>query len=58
MREGERAKIKIKKRYAFGRPGEVDKLVFPPAYSAGERREKLVSKAVIYEVELLKFIQR
>lgn len=58
MREGERAKLKIKRKYAFGRPGEVDKLVFPPNYTEGDRREKLISKAVIYEVELVKFILR
>jgi hypothetical protein len=58
MRVGEKAKLKIKRKYAFGRPGEVDKLRFPAAYSAGERREKLVSKNVIYEVELLQFIPR
>ena len=28
------------------------------AYSTGERREKLVSKNVIYEVELVQFIPR
>jgi hypothetical protein len=32
MVEGEKAKIKIKKKYAFGRPGEVDKLVYPHGY--------------------------
>jgi len=58
MRLGEKAKIKIKKKFAFGRPGEVEKLDFPFAFSSGERREKLVSKNVIYEVELLQFVQR
>jgi hypothetical protein len=58
MREGERAKLKIKRIYAFGRPGEVEKLVFPNAYKEGDRRSKLTSKAVIYEVELVKFIVR
>jgi len=38
MRLGEKAKIKIKKKFAFGRPGEVDKLDFPPEFSTGERR--------------------
>lgn len=56
MRLGEKAKIKIKKKFAFGRPGEVDKLDFPPDFAIGERREKLRSKNVIYEVELLQFI--
>lgn len=58
MREGEKAKLRIKSKYAFGRPGEVDQLKFPAAYATGDRREKLVSKAVIYEVELVKFIKR
>jgi hypothetical protein len=44
MRIGERAKIKIKKKFAFGRPGEIDKLKFPPNCDI----EKLKSKAVIY----------
>jgi len=56
MRQGEKAKIKIKKKFAFGRPGEVDKLDFPYGFRSGERREKLVSKNVIYEVELLQFV--
>jgi hypothetical protein len=58
MRLDEKAKIKIKKKFAFGRPGEVEKLDFPPEFKSGERREKLVSKNVIYEVELLQFVQR
>ena len=58
MRAGEKAKLRIKKKYAFGRPGEVEKLIFPAGYTEGERREKLTSKAVIYEVELVKFIPR
>lgn len=53
MRVGEKAKIKMKQKYAFGRPGEIDKLVFPKAYASGERRAKLTSKKVIYEVELV-----
>jgi len=56
MRLGEKAKIKIKKKFAFGRPGEVDKLDFPHEFRQGDRREKLVSKNVIYEVELLQFV--
>jgi hypothetical protein len=58
MREGEKAKIKSKKKYAFGRPGEIDKLVFPHGYDSGEGREKITSKGVIYEVELVKFVPR
>ena len=56
MRLGEKAKIKIKKKFAFGRPGEVEKLDFPFEFRSGERREKLLSKNVIYEVELLQFV--
>lgn len=56
MRLNEKAKIKIKKKFAFGRPGEVEKLDFPAEFKAGERREKLVTKNVIYEVELLQFV--
>jgi len=52
MRKGETAKIRIKKKYGFGRPGEVDKLRFPKGFSQepqdAERREKLVNKAIIY----------
>jgi hypothetical protein len=58
MREGERAKLRIKSKYGFGRPGEVDKLIFPPHYTEGDRKQKLTTKAVIYEVELVKFILR
>ena len=36
MRKGESAKIRIKKKFAFGRPGEVDALRFPPGYSTSE----------------------
>lgn len=55
MRVGEKAKIRIKKKFAFGRPGEVEKLLWPAAY---KNREKLRTKAVIYEVELVQMIQR
>lgn len=58
MREGEKAKIKMKKKYAFGRPGEIDKIKFPPGYETGEGRVKITSKSVIFEVELVKFIRR
>lgn len=54
MRVGERAKIRIKKKFAFGRPGEVEKLLWP----ANADREKLKSKAVIYEVELVQMVTR
>ena len=63
MRKNERAKIRIKKKHAFGRIGEVDKLRFPRGYSANseqdaERRAKLVSKSVIYEVTMVDWIER
>jgi hypothetical protein len=59
MRQGEKAKIRIKKKYGFGRPGEVEKLIFPPGFAeAGEKRDKITNKAVIYEVELLLFVKR
>jgi hypothetical protein len=62
MRKDERAKIRITKKFAFGRPGEVDKLRFPVGYSDSEadkeRREKLLSKNIIYEVTLLDWIHR
>ena len=62
MRKGESAKIRIKKKFAFGRPGEVDALRFPPGYSTSEadseRRQKITSKAVIYEVTLVDFVVR
>ena len=32
MRLGEKAKIKIKRKYGFGRKENVDKLKFPPGY--------------------------
>lgn len=57
MRVGEKSKIRIKKKFGFGRPGEVDKLQFP-ATAGVEVVEKLKSKNVIYEVELIKMVQR
>jgi len=32
MRKGEKAKIKIKKKYGFGRKGQVEALKFPPGF--------------------------
>lgn len=62
MRKNERAKIRIQKKHAFGRIGEVDKLTFPRGYSESEadseRRAKLLSKAVIYEVTMIDWIER
>lgn len=62
MRKGEKAKIRMKKKYAFGRPGEVDKLRFPKGFTTEpqdeERRQKLLTKSVIYEVHLIDWIER
>ena len=57
MRVGEKSKIRIKKKFGFGRPGEVDKLAFP-ATAGVELVEKMKSKNVIYEVELMNMCQR
>ena len=62
MRRNEVAKIRVQKKHAFGRIGEVDKLRFPKGYSTSEedaeRRAKLTSKAVIYEVTMLDWVER
>jgi len=58
MRKSEKAKIKIKKKYGFGRKNEVEKLRFPPGYEEGDNREKLMKKGIIYEVKLLDWIER
>ena len=62
MRRGEKSKIRIQKLHAFGRLGEVDKLRFPKGYSTSEadaeRRAKIISKAVIYEVTMVDWIER
>lgn len=62
MRKNETAKIRIKKKFAFGRPGEVEALRLPEGYSKAtfdhDRNEKLMTKAVIYEVTMVDFIVR
>lgn len=58
MRKNEKAKIKIQKKYAFGRKQNVDKLRFPIGYEEGENRELLLKKGIIYEVKLLDWIER
>lgn len=59
MRQGEIAKIKIKRKYGFGRKENVDKLRFPVGYQEeGENRTRLMTKSIIYEVELVDFIER
>jgi FKBP-type peptidyl-prolyl cis-trans isomerase 2 len=55
MRKGEISKIRIKKLHGFGRPLRVDELRFPPKYSEGPGRDRLVSETIIYEVELVDF---
>ena len=59
MRLGEKAKIKIKRKYGFGRKENVDKLKFPPGYEEeGENRQRLITKGIIYEVKLLDLVER
>lgn len=59
MRKGEKAKIKIKKKYGFGRKENVDKLKVPPGYEEeGENRTRLMTKGIIYEVKLIDWIER
>jgi hypothetical protein len=62
MRKGETAKIRMKKKFAFGRPGEVDKLQWPASAlkgtNAAEIMTKLKTKAIIYEVTLVSWIER
>jgi FKBP-type peptidyl-prolyl cis-trans isomerase 2 len=62
MRKGETAKIRMKKKYAFGRPGEVDKLRFPKCALEGPMAEeimtKMKTKSLIYEVTLVSWIER
>jgi hypothetical protein len=60
MRKNEKAKIKIKKKYGFGRKENVDKLKFPLGYeeAESENRKRLMSKGIIYEVKLLDWEER
>ena len=58
MRQGEKAKIKIKRKYGFGRKENVDKLSFPKGYEEGENKERLLKKGIIYEVKLVDWIER
>jgi FKBP-type peptidyl-prolyl cis-trans isomerase 2 len=59
MRKNECSKIKIKKKYGFGRKEQVDKLKFPPGYEEeGEKRKRLMSKGIIYEVTLIDWVER
>lgn len=60
MRKGEVAKIRIKRKHGFGRPLRVEELTFPKGYdqegSAG--RYRLISETIVYEVELVDFVER
>lgn len=59
MRKNEKAKIKIKRKYGFGRKENVDKLKFPLGYEEeGPKRERLMKKGIIYEVKLLDWVER
>jgi FKBP-type peptidyl-prolyl cis-trans isomerase len=71
MRKNEKAKIRIKKKkHAFGRKLLQDKLRFPPGYEEPadheseegkaqlEKRQRLLTKGVIYEVKLLDWVDR
>ena len=58
MRKGERAKIYMKKKHAFGRLGKVEELRWPEGYADGEGHERLKKEQVIYEVELIDFVEQ
>ena len=71
MRKNETAKIRIKKKkYGFGRKLKTEDLIFPEGYDEPkeveteegkaqlERRKRLMSKGIIYEVKLHDWIER
>ena len=60
MRKGETAKIYIKKKHGFGRPLRQDELRFPKGYDepGSEDKERLLKEQIIYEVELVDFVER
>lgn len=60
MRKNEKAKIKIQKKYGYGRKGDRSKLRYPIGYEDenSEERKKLETKGIIYEVKLLDWIER
>jgi len=60
MRKGEISKIRMKKIHGFGRPLKIDELKFPVDYSeeGSDGRKRLVGETIIYEVELIDFIER
>lgn len=71
MRKNETAKIRIKKKkYGYGRKLKTEELSFPAGYEVPketespegqaqvERRKRLMTKGIIYEVKLLDWIER
>ena len=60
MRRGEKSKIRIKKKHGFGRPLRQDELNFPKDYDqeGSENKKRLTSEQIIYEVELVDYIER
>ncbi len=60
MRKGEVAKIKIKKKYGFGRKLNTEALKFPPGYDelGSDKHKRLTTKGIIYEVKLVDWIER
>ena len=60
MRLNEIAKIKIKRKYGFGRKERKETLIFPKGYSkeeSEENYEKITKKGIIYEVTLVGWIE-
>ena len=53
MRKGEKAKIKMKKSYAFGTNLDPELLRVPKGWEDGENNKRLRTKGVIYEIELV-----
>lgn len=60
MRKNEKAKLKIRKKYAFGRKENKEQLILPPGYqdSTSQEYQRLFTKGVIYEVILLDWIEQ
>lgn len=59
MRKGEKSKIKIKKSLAYGRKEDLLKIKIPLAFEEeGPKREKLLSKGIIFEIKLHDWIER
>ena len=60
MRKGEKAKIRIKKKHGFGRPLRQDELKFPEEFDeeGSENKKRLTSEQIVYEVELVDFVER